>query len=110
MKGKQPPDAGVSMNSEQNDMSQQKTQPTVRETADDTKKYELNTNLPDEAQGNTSRGVHKSKQSTEDDHSPQGRQQTPGGKTKTELQEERGGKGHSGHSEGSGSDSNSESK
>lgn len=84
-------------------MSQQKTQPTVRETADDTKKYELNTNLPDEAQGNTSRGVHKSKQSTEDDH-------TPGSKTKAELQDERGGKGHSGHNEGSGSDSNSESK
>ncbi|MEZ0487750.1 hypothetical protein [Fibrella aquatica] len=75
-------------------MSKQTTQPTVRETADHTKKHELNTNLPDEAQGKTSRGVHKSKQSTEDDHSPAGRQQTPGGKTKTELADERGPKGH----------------
>lgn len=91
-------------------MSKQTTQPTVRETADDTKKHELNTNLPDETQGNTSRGVHKSKQSKEDDHSPQGRQQTPGGKTKTELADERGGHGHSGNAEGSGSDSNSEKK
>ena len=91
-------------------MSKQTTQPTVRETADDTKKYELNTNLPDEAQGKTSRGKHSSKQSTEDDHSPQGRQQTPGGKTKTEIANERGGHGHSGNATGWGSDSNSESK
>ncbi|ARK09416.1 hypothetical protein A6C57_03210 [Fibrella sp. ES10-3-2-2] len=75
-------------------MSKQSTQPTVRETADDTKKHELNTNLPDEAQGKTSRGVHKTKQSTEDDHSPEGRQQTPGGKTKSELADERGPKGN----------------
>ncbi|MEZ0540941.1 hypothetical protein [Fibrella arboris] len=80
-------------------MSKQTTQPTVRDTADNTKKHELNTNLPgrgtaDEDQGKTSRGVHKSKQSTEDDHAPAGRQQTPGGKTKTELADERGPKGH----------------
>ena len=91
-------------------MSKQTTQPTVRETADKTKKHELNTNVPDEKQGKTSRGVHKSKQSEEDDHAPQGRQQTPGGKTKTELQQERGGSGHSGNKTGSGSDSNSEHK
>ena len=42
--------------------------------------------------------ANKSKQGEEDDHAPQGRQQTPGGKTKTELAEERGGHGHSGHS------------
>lgn len=91
-------------------MSKQTTQPTARDTTDDTKKHELNSNLPDETQGKTSRGKHKSKQSEEDDHSPQGRQQTPGGKTKTELAAERGGKGHSGNATGSGSDSNSEKK
>ena len=92
-------------------MSKQTTQPTVRDTADDTKKHELNNNLPDEKQGKTSRGKHSSKQSEEDDHSPQGRQQTPGGKTKTELADERGPSGHSGHSSSrSGSDSNSEKK
>lgn len=53
-------------------MSKGATQPTVRDTADETKKYELNTNLPDEAQGKTSRGKHKSKQSTEDKHDATG--------------------------------------
>lgn len=91
-------------------MSKQTTQPTVRDTADKTKKHELNTNVPDEKQGKTARGVHKSKQSEEDDHTPQGRQGTPGGKTKTELANERGGHGRSGHSTGSGSDSNAEKK
>ena len=91
-------------------MSKQTTQPTVSDTADKTKKHELNTNVPDEEQGKTSRGKHSSKQSKEDDHSPQGRQQTLGGKTKTELASERGGHGHSGNASGSGSDSNSEHK
>lgn len=54
------------------DMSKGATQPTVRETADETKKYELDTNLPDEAQGKTARGKHKSKQSTEDEHDATG--------------------------------------
>lgn len=53
-------------------MSKGATQPTVRETADDTKKYELDTNLPDESQGKTARGKHKSKQSTEDQHDATG--------------------------------------
>lgn len=53
-------------------MSKGATQPTVRETADETKKYELDTNLPDEAQGKTARGKHKSKQSTEDEHDATG--------------------------------------
>lgn len=53
-------------------MSKGATHPTVRETADDTKKYELDTNLPDESQGKTARGKHKSKQSTEDQHDATG--------------------------------------
>lgn len=53
-------------------MSKGAPQPTVRDTADETKKYELNTNLPDENQGKTSRGKHKSKQSTEDEHDATG--------------------------------------
>ncbi|GAB3738995.1 hypothetical protein [Spirosoma lituiforme] len=53
-------------------MSKGAPQPTVRDMADETKKYELNTNLPDEAQGKTSRGKHKSKQSTEDKHDATG--------------------------------------
>ncbi|QJD81076.1 hypothetical protein [Spirosoma rhododendri] len=53
-------------------MSKGAPQPTVRDTADETKKYELNTNLPDEKQGKTSRGKHKSKQSTEDEHDATG--------------------------------------
>lgn len=78
-------------------MSKGATQPTVRETADDTKKYELDTNLPDEAQGKTSRGKHKSKQSTEDEHDATG-------SVKTDHKD---GHGHSGHS-GSNDESNSE--
>ena len=82
-------------------MSKGATQPTVRETADDTKKYELNTNLPDEAQGKTSRGVHKTKQSTEDEHDATGSVEV----------KNKGGHGHSGHnSERSGSQSNEEKK
>lgn len=53
-------------------MSKGASQPTVRDTADDTKKYELDTNLPDEAQGKTARGKHKTKQSTEDEHDATG--------------------------------------
>lgn len=53
-------------------MSKGAPQPTVRETADETKKYELNTNLPDEHQGKTARGKHKSKQSAEDEHDATG--------------------------------------
>ncbi len=78
-------------------MSKGATQPTVRETADETKKYELNDNLPDEAQGKTARGKHKSKQSTEDEHDATGSVNNP----------RKGGHGHSGHS---GSESNSEHK
>lgn len=87
-------------------MSKGATQPTVRDTAgtpdrDDTKKYELNTNLPDEAQGKTARGVHKTKQSTEDEHDATG---------SVEIKN-KGGHGHSGHnSEYSGSQSNEEKK
>ena len=77
-------------------MSKGATQPTVRETADETKKYELDTNLPDEAQGKTARGKHKSKQSTEDEHDATGSVKT----------DQKGGHGHSGHS---GSDNGSES-
>lgn len=58
-------------------MSKGASQPTVRETADDTKKYELDTNLPDEAQGKTSRGKHKTKQSTEDEHDATGSVEHP---------------------------------
>ncbi|SFE75605.1 hypothetical protein [Spirosoma endophyticum] len=80
-------------------MSKGATQPTVRDTADDTKKYELDTNLPDEAQGKTARGKHKSKQSTEDQHDATGSVET----------NRAGGHGHSGHSGSrSGSDSNAE--
>lgn len=80
-------------------MSKGAPQPTVRETADETKKYELNHNLPDEAQGKTARGKHKSKQSTEDAHDATG-----------SVDDSRpGGHGHSGHSgHRSGSDSNEE--
>jgi hypothetical protein len=53
-------------------MSKGAPQPTVRETADDTKGYELDNNLPDEAQGKTARGKHKTKQSTEDEHDATG--------------------------------------
>jgi hypothetical protein len=53
-------------------MSKGAPQPTVRDTADETKKYELNSNLPDENQGKTARGKHKSKQSTEDEHDATG--------------------------------------
>ncbi|CCG98640.1 hypothetical protein FAES_0629 [Fibrella aestuarina BUZ 2] len=42
--------------------------------------------------------ANKSKQEPEDNHAPMGRQGTPGGKTKTKLADERGGHGHSGHS------------
>lgn len=80
-------------------MSKGAPQPTVRETADDTKKHELNINLPDEAQGKTARGKHKSKQSTEDDHDATG----------SVDQDHKGGHGHSGHSSSrSGSESNAE--
>ncbi|WP_223860167.1 hypothetical protein [Spirosoma validum] len=80
-------------------MSKGTPQPTVRDTADETKKYELNTNLPDEAQGKTSRGKHKSKQSTEDEHDATGSVENTN----------EGGHGHSGHSSNrSGSESNSE--
>ncbi len=58
-------------------MSKGASQPTVRETADDTKKYELDTNLPDEAQGKTARGKHKTKQSTEDEHDATGSVEHP---------------------------------
>lgn len=76
-------------------MSKGATQPTVRETADETKKYELDTNLPDEAQGKTARGKHKSKQSTEDEHDATGSVES--------------GHGHSGHhSSQSGNESNAE--
>ena len=82
-------------------MSKGAPQPTVRETADETKKYELNTNLPDQSQGKTSRGKHKSKQSAEDEHDAQGSVDHP----------DHGGHGHSGHSSNrSGSESNSEHK
>lgn len=70
-------------------MSKGTPQPTVRDTADETKKYELNTNLPDEAQGKTSRGKHKSKQSTEDQHDATG----------SIDNDHKGGHGDSGHSE-----------
>lgn len=71
----------------------------MRETADETKKYELDTNLPDEAQGKTARGKHKSKQSTEDEHDATGSVENA----------HQGGHGHSGHSSSrSGSDSNAE--
>jgi hypothetical protein len=76
-------------------MSKGATQPTVRETADETKKYELDNNLPDEAQGKTARGKHKSKQSTEDEHDATGSVEN----------HDKGGHGHSGHS---GSESKSE--
>lgn len=80
-------------------MSKGATQPTVRETADDTKKYELDNNLPDEAQGKTARGKHKSKQSTEDVHDATGSVENTN----------KGGHGHSGHSGNrSGSESNDE--
>lgn len=83
-------------------MSKGATQPTVRETADKTEKSDLNSNVAKNSQQNTSRGKHKSKQSPEDDHVTQG-------KTKNQLQDERGGKGHSGHSSSrNGSGSNSE--
>lgn len=82
-------------------MSKGAPQPTVQETADETKKYELNSNLPDEAQGKTARGKHKSKQSTEDAHDATG----------SVNNEHKGGHGHSGHSRSrSGSDSNAEHK
>ena len=80
-------------------MSKGASQPTVRDTADDTKKYELDNNLPDEAQGKTARGKHKSKQSTEDEHDATGSVENTN----------KGGHGHSGHSSNrSGSESNSE--
>ena len=80
-------------------MSKGATQPTVRETADETKKYELDNNLPDEAQGKTARGKHKSKQSTEDEHDATGSVEN----------RHPGGHGHSGHSSSrSGSESNAE--
>lgn len=80
-------------------MSKGATQPTVRETADETKKHELNNNLPDEAQGKTARGKHKSKQSTEDQHDATGSVEN----------DHKGGHGHSGHnSSQSGSQSNAE--
>ncbi len=80
-------------------MSKGAPQPTVRETADETKKYELNDNLPDEAQGKTARGKHKSKQSTEDEHDAKGSVDNA----------DKGGHGHSGHSGSrSGTESNSE--
>ena len=80
-------------------MSKGATQPTVRDTADETKGYELDNNLPDEAQGKTSRGKHKSKQSTEDEHDATGSVENTN----------KGGHGHSGHSSNrSGSESNSE--
>lgn len=80
-------------------MSKGAPQPTVRETADETKKYELDTNLPDEAQGKTARGKHKSKQSTEDEHDATG-SVNPAHKS---------GHGHSGHSS-SDSESNAETE
>lgn len=80
-------------------MSKGAPQPTVRDTADETKKYELDNNLPDEAQGKTSRGKHKSKQSTEDKHDATGSVEN----------DHKGGHGHSGHSSSrSGSESNAE--
>ncbi|WP_080239411.1 hypothetical protein [Spirosoma rigui] len=80
-------------------MSKGAPQPTVRDTADDTKGYELDTNLPDEAQGKTARGKHKSKQSTEDEHNATGSVENS----------DKGGHGHSGHSKSqSGSESNAE--
>lgn len=80
-------------------MSKGAPQPTVRETADKTKKHELNTNVPDEKQGKTARGVHKSKQSTEDEHDATGSVEV----------KNKGGHGHSGHNtERSGSNSNEE--
>lgn len=82
-------------------MSKGATQPTVRETADDTKKYELDNNLPDEAQGKTARGKHKTKQSTEDEHDATGSVENTS----------KGGHGHSGHSGNrSGSESNAGKK
>ncbi len=82
-------------------MSKGATQPTVRDTADETKKYELDNNLPDEAQGKTARGKHKSKQSTEDEHDATGSIEV----------DHKGGHGHSGHSSSrSGTDSNAEHK
>ena len=82
-------------------MSKGSTQPTVRETADHTKKYELDDNLPDEAQGKTASGKHKSKQSTEDKHDATGSVENTN----------KGGHGHSGHSGNrSGSESNEEKK
>lgn len=79
-------------------MSKGAPQPTVRETADETKKYELNTNLPDEAQGKTSRGKHKSKQSTEDKHDATG----------SVEKEHKGDHDHSDHSSQSESESDTE--
>jgi hypothetical protein len=69
-------------------MSKGATQPTVRETADTTEKSELNSNVPDNSQQNTSRGKHKSKQSPEDEHDETGSVENP----------DNGGHGHSGHS------------
>lgn len=53
-------------------MSSGATQPTVREMTDETRKYEIDNYLPDEAQGKTARCKHKSKQSTEDEHDTTG--------------------------------------
>jgi|GEM_PF-1366443 len=80
-------------------MSKGATQPTVRETADDTKRYELNTNLPDENQGKTAKGVQKTEQSTEDKHDTTGLVEV----------KNKGGHGHFRHNcEHSGSHSNEE--
>lgn len=72
-----------------NVMSKGAPQPTVRETADKTEKSELNSNVPDNSQQNTSRGKHKSKQSPEDEHDETG----------SVEKHDKGGHGHSGHSD-----------
>jgi hypothetical protein len=73
-------------------MSKGAPQPTVRETADKTEKSELNSNVPDNSQQNTSRGKHKSKQSPEDEHDETG---------SVEKHEKEDHSGHSGSRNGS---------